>query len=75
MKDTSNKKKKNVLFHVDINMDSSKVVRVAIHENDNIDRIVEKFDSLFKLKPKQKMMLKQRIKKQYNEMMDDYDQY
>ena len=56
-------------------MDSSKVVRVAIHENDNIDRIVEKFDSLFKLKPKQKMMLKQRIKKQYNEMMDDYDQY
>ena len=45
------------------------VVRISIHEGDNIDRIVEKFDKIFNLKPKQKELLTKRLKAQYQEMM------
>lgn len=71
VENSSKKKSKAVMFHVDINMDS-KVVRIAIHEGDNIDRIVQQFDELFHLKPKQKAILTDRIKNQYQEMIGDY---
>jgi len=63
------KKEKKSLFQVDINMDS-KIVRITIHEGDNIDKIVKKFDSIFNLNPKQVDVLSQRLKNQYAEMIE-----
>ena len=48
-------------------------MRIAIHEGDNIDRIIQKFDDIFHLKPKQKTILTERLKKQYAQMMGGYD--
>ena len=53
-----------------------RIVRISIHEGDNIDKIVQKFNDIFHLKPKQIQLLTQRLKTQYEEMTSkNYESY
>ncbi len=54
--------RKKLLFQVDINLDN-RVVRIGIHEGDDIDETVTRFGKLFNLKPKQERLLKKRLRK------------
>lgn len=59
--------KKKLLFQVDINLDN-KVVRIGIHEGDDVDETVDRFSKLFNLKPKQDRLLRKRLKRQLDSL-------
>ena len=51
-------------------------MRISIHEGDNIDKIVQKFNDIFHLKTKQLQLLTHRLKAQYEEMTTkNYESY
>ena len=60
-------KSNKLLFQVDINLDN-KIVRIGIHDGDDIDETVEKFGKMFGLKLKQEKLLKKRLKQQLEAM-------